>query len=197
MHVRNERSTTMQLTKNRKTVASLAAAALVAVGGGTAVAASSGGSPAAENQAIVDDVAAQLGVDASKVTAALKTALANRVDAALSAGRITQAQADELKAQIEAGTVPFFAGAGRGHGPGGPGHFADLDAVASYLGVTVAQLRADLQSGKTLAEIATAAGKSVDGLVAALVAAEKQELDDAVAAGRLTDAQRDSIATDL
>lgn len=187
----------MQLTKNRKTVASLAAAALVAVGGGTAVAASSGGSPAAENQAIVDDVAAQLGVDASKVTAALKTALANRVDAALSAGRITQAQADELKAQIEAGTVPFFAGAGRGHGPGGPGHFADLDAVASYLGVTVAQLRADLQSGKTLAEIATAAGKSVDGLVAALVAAEKQELDDAVAAGRLTDAQRDSIATDL
>lgn len=188
----------MNVRLKRKTVASLGAAALIAAGGTTAVAAATGGSPAADNTTIIDDVAQQLGLDSSKVTAALKTALENRVDAALAAGQITQAQAEELKAQIEAGTVPFFAGAGRGgHGPGGPGHVAALADAAAYLGVTDAQLRTDLQAGKTLAQVATSAGKSVDGLVSALVAAEKQELDDAVAAGRLTAAQRDALAAGL
>ena len=43
--------------------------------------------------------------------------------------------------------------------------------------------------GTTLAAIAKAKGKTVDGLVAALVADEQKELDAAVQAGRLTDAQ--------
>jgi hypothetical protein len=78
----------------------------------------------------------------------------------------------------------------------GPGD--KLSAAAGYLGVTQAQLLTQLQSGKTLAQIANATqGKSAAGLVDALVAAEKKELADAVAAGRLTQAQADAIGAGL
>jgi hypothetical protein len=60
-----------------------------------------------------------------------------------------------------------------------------LLAVASgYLGIPVGQLRGDLASGKTLAQIADATpGKSEAGLVSSLMAAGKQRLQSA--AGRL------------
>jgi hypothetical protein len=74
----------------------------------------------------------------------------------------------------------------------GPGD--DLAAAAAYLGTTTSDLLTQLQSGKTLAQIA---GSKTSGLIAALVAHEKQELQDAVTAGRLTQAQADQIAADL
>jgi hypothetical protein len=54
----------------------------------------------------------------------------------------------------------------------GPGHrFPGLEAAATYLGTTPDELRNQLQSGKTLAQIANAtAGKSAQGLIDALVA---------------------------
>jgi hypothetical protein len=52
-----------------------------------------------------------------------------------------------------------------------------LDAASSYLGVPKSRLQLELQSGKSLAEIAKATpGKSEAGLVAALVAAVKTKL---------------------
>ncbi|MBA2298397.1 MAG: hypothetical protein H0W14_10215, partial [Actinobacteria bacterium] len=57
--------------------------------------------------------------------------------------------------------------------------------------------RTSLESGITLAQVAKEKGKSVDGLVAALVAAETKELDAAVTAGHLTKAQRDQIVSGL
>jgi hypothetical protein len=72
-----------------------------------------------------------------------------------------------------------------------------LAAAASYLGTTDRALADSLRGGKTLAQLAREKGKSVDGLVAALVADEKKELAAAVAAGRLTDAQRDEMEQGL
>lgn len=73
-----------------------------------------------------------------------------------------------------------------------------LNVVTGYLGVTSAQLRADLKSGKTLAQIADATpGKSAAGLVQALTAAAKARLDKAVAAGRLTPAQEQLVLAKL
>ena len=80
---------------------------------------------------------------------------------------------------------------------GGPGHgFGHLEAAAAYLGLTEAELRTQLESGKTMADVAKAQSKTADGLVAALVADEKKELDAAVAAGRLTHAQADAMLAD-
>ena len=135
------------------------------------------------------------------LVAAEKTELA----AAVTAGEITQAQADQmtttLKAHVTAevnGTRPA-RGAG---GPGGPGHGPgggdELTAAAKYLGVTEAALTTQLEAGKTLAQVATAtSGKSTAGLIDALVAAEKVELAAAVTAGTITQAQSDQIATTL
>ena len=72
----------------------------------------------------------------------------------------------------------------RGHGFGHFKHFAaKLDDAAAYLGLTAAQLRAELESGKTLAQIATAQGKTAAGLIQAMYDAQKKDLNAAVASG--------------
>ena len=63
--------------------------------------------------------------------------------------------------------------------------------------MTQAELRTAQESGKTLAAIAKEKGKTVDGLVDAMVAAVTKDVNAAVTAGKLTDAQRDSILSDL
>jgi hypothetical protein len=163
-------------------------------GGGAAIAATTASSPQEESKAVVEDAAKQLGVTPSKLSSALKQALENRVDAAVADGRLTKEQGDALKARIEADDYPMLGGFGLGH-HGGPGlrTFGHLDAAASYLGLTEAELATELAGGKTLADLAKAKGKAVDGLVAALVADERQELDAAVAAGRITKAQADEL----
>jgi len=61
-----------------------------------------------------------------------------------------------------------------------------LRASAAYLGLTAEQLKTELRSGKTLAQIATAQGKAVAGLKQAIQTAVKARLDKAVAAGRIS-----------
>ena len=184
------------MKNNRMKVAGATAAVAALVGGGAAIAADRL-TPKQESDAVVADAAKQLGVDPAKLNAALKQALENRVDAAVAAGRITKAQGDEMKARIAAGEVPLI-GVGPGHGPHGPGHhFADLDAAASYLGVTEAALRTSLNDGSTLADVAKEKGKSVAGLKAALVATAKADIAQAVKDGKLTEAQQTEILAGL
>jgi len=188
----------------RKTVAA-ALVGLVVLGGGAAVAATQLDSPTARSQAIISDAAGQLGVSPDKLSSALQKALEDQLQADVTAGRLTQAQADAAKQRIESGNYPLLGtfGGGFGHGGrgfGGFGHFGlvgDLSAAATYLGVTTDQLQTDLQGGKTLAQVATAQGKTTDGLVGALVAAAKAKLDAAVTAGRLTAAQESTIVASL
>ena len=62
-----------------------------------------------------------------------------------------------------------------------------VKAAVDYLGIDRKTLRADLQSGQTLAQIANAQpGKSVTGLEQAITTAVKTKLDARVAAGKLT-----------
>jgi hypothetical protein len=99
----------------------------------------------------------------------------------------------------------FFGGPGM-FGGGGPGGFglrprggggllgADvLTPAASYLGISASDLASDLKSGKTLAQEATAKGKTASGLIDAIVAAEKKVLDAQVSAGWLTDTQETNV----
>jgi hypothetical protein len=181
-----------------------AAAALAVVGAGGAIAATKLNSPREESQAVLDDAAQQLGVQPSELSAALKKALSNRVDQAVKDGRLTKAEGDALKARINSGDFPLFGvprGPGFRHGGPGPfglfGHDEGLSTAADYLGITAAQLRAQLNSGKTLAQVAKDRNKSVDGLIDKLVASKKERIEAAVKAGRLTRAQADEIEADL
>jgi hypothetical protein len=184
----------------RRKVIAGAAAALAVGGAGAGVAATklAANSPSEESKAIVNDAAKNLGVEPSKLSAALKKAYEDRIDAAVAAGRLTKAQGDELKQRIESDDFPLLGPPGFGHGPGGlHGFLHGLDAAASYLGLTEAQLQSRLESGKTLAEIAKAQGKSVDGLEAAMIKDATAKLDAAVKAGRLTSAEEQHILADL
>lgn len=183
----------------RRTVIAGAAAALAVGGAGAGVAATKlTGSPSEESKAIVNDAAKTLGVEPGKLSAALKQAFENRIDAAVAAGRLTKQQGDELKQRIESGDFPLFGPPAFGHGFGAPHpFFHGLDAAASYLGLTEAQLHSRIESGKTLAEIAKAQGKSVDGLKDAMVKDAKTHLDAAVKAGRLSSAEEQRVLAGL
>ena len=100
---------------------------------------------------------------------------------------LTQAATTEITTLVDKqNPIP----AGVPGGPGGRGFHvegAPLAAAATYLGTTEADLRTKLQGGQTLAQIAAAtAGKSRDGLIAALVTDENAKIDAAQTAGRIT-----------
>jgi hypothetical protein len=69
-----------------------------------------------------------------------------------------------------------------------------VQAVASYLGLSQADLLSQLRSGKTLAAIAAARGKSVAGLKDAILTAGTKEID---ASTWLTAAQKATLVSDL
>jgi hypothetical protein len=80
-------------------------------------------------------------------------------------------------------------------GPAARGDFAA--AVASYLGITKAELETARDNGTSLAQLAANQGKSVSGLKDAIYADAKAHLDKAVTAGKLTAAQEKTMLSDL
>jgi len=171
---------------------------LSVVGVGGAIAATKL-TPKQESEAVIDDAAKQLGVDPADLSNALKQALKNRVDAAVKDGRLTKQTGDAMKKRIDAGGVPLFGLGPRFDREHGRGFFfhGKLEAAATYLGMSEEQLRDALSNGKTLAQVARGHGKSVDGLVDAMLANVQQKLDDAVKAGRLTNAERNDMVAGL
>lgn len=74
-------------------------------------------------------------------------------------------------------------------GPKRPGSIA-----AEYLGISPATLQADLQAGRSLAQVADASkGRSAIGLIGAIVAAKREVLAEAVASHRITQARANEI----
>jgi len=61
-----------------------------------------------------------------------------------------------------------------GNGLGNKGSY--FTAAATYIGITEAQLRTELGTDKSLADVAVAHGKTRDGLIAALTAAQQQNI---------------------
>ena len=98
--------------------AAIGAVGLAALGGGVPQSRRprSGDSPAAQNQAIAADAAGQLGVSATDLTAAIKKAMVDQVEAQVTAGTLTKAQATAIEARLARSDAPLFA---LGAGPGG------------------------------------------------------------------------------
>jgi len=185
------------MEQNVKRRMAAGAVALVAIAGGGGAIAASQLSPQQESQTVLNDAANQLGVTPNELSAALKSAIEKRIDAAVAAGRLTKEQGDALKQRVESGEFPLF---GFGTGPGTFEHhelFRGLDAAAAYLSLSEDELRTQLQNGKTLADIAKAQDKTVDGLVQALVADARTHLDEAVKEGHLTQAQAHEMLSNL
>ena len=190
----------------RTRIAALTAAgALVAAGTGVAVATTSSDDPKQREQAVLTDAAKRLDVEPSELRDALANAEDAQLDADVKAGRLTQEQADAIK-QKRAGSGTVL-GVGPGGPPdglffrhrGGPGEVHGpgelIDAAAKALGISREELFQRMRDGKSLSEIAKAEGKSIDDVKAAVKAAMKTQLDEAVKAGKLTQQQADDIAS--
>ncbi len=139
------------------------------------------------------------GKSADGLIDALAAAVQKNIAADVSSGRLTQSQADQILSNLKQHITARVNSTGP---PGGPhdrgGAHDGLDAAATYLGLSESDLRTQLQSGKTLGEVADAtSGKSKAGLIAALVADEKSHLAQAVKDGRLTESQADSMAANI
>ncbi len=135
------------------------------------------------------------GKSVSGLQAALLASVKARLDKAVAAGRITAAQEQQRLAAAQTRIAQLVARplkvgnakaakAARG---------VLLRAAATYLGLQPQALRQQLRSGSSLSQIATAQGKSVSGLQAAMLAAVKAKLDRQVAAGRLTATQEQRL----
>jgi len=207
--------------KRARIIAASGVVAALAIGAGTAYSAShtSGGG------SFLNDFARHLGVSPSKVQAAWLATIKDRLDQAVKDGHLTKEQEATILAHLKQ-RQPFmlpgpFGGFPPGHmrhdgdhgpppwaGPstgGRPEHgpflpqpgFGPFGGAATYLGVSVTDLFTELRSGKTLAQIATAKGKSVSGLEATMLKAPTAELDKAVSQGRLTKSQARAIEARL
>ncbi len=94
-------------------------------------------------------------------------------------------------AQNTAGGGPCGMAAGNMMRRGAPGWAGQPDEVATLLGMTADEIRAERQAGRSLAQIAAAKGISEETLVETILDARKADLAQLVADGKLTQAQMD------
>lgn len=154
----------------------------------------------------ITQLATNLGVDVATLKAAIATTNGDELKKAVAAGTITQAQADKIAAALPGDT--FFFGAHGSKTPGNPavpgkggpffGAITDVEgSVATFLGVTPAQLKTELQGGKSLADVATAHEKTRDDLKTYLTTQANAQIERAVSDGKLAQAQADMIKSAL
>ncbi len=144
------------------------------------------------------------------IVATAAVALLAGAGAAFAAMKLVSSHSSTPPVPVRVGAGGFGLGGrlgGRGFGGGvdgegghpqrgfGFGSFsaAALAPLTSYLGISGSTLQAKLGTGETLAQIAKAQGKSVAGLVTAMLARRKRQLEQEVSSGRLTAAQEQRI----
>jgi hypothetical protein len=147
-------------------------------------------------------VAEAKGVDVQQVIDAVVAYDTADIDAAVTAGTMTQAQADERLANLTQHVTDEVNGVAGDHGPRGHGRghgmsTSDITDAAKVLGMTDAELKAELEAGKSVADVAEAKGVDLQGIIDAMVAADTAKTEAAVTAGTMTQAQADERLANL
>ncbi len=152
--------------------------------------------------------ASRLGVSSDQVKEAYSGAYSDTLDQAVKDGKITQAQADQIKKDLanrmSQGDIPGFFGPGgfdhKGFGPRGFGRGMrgfmggiSLASFAKALNMTETDLASALQSGKSIADVAKEQNVDLAQVKTSVLADLKAALDQAVTNGRLTQTQADNI----
>jgi lambda repressor-like predicted transcriptional regulator len=156
------------------------------------------------------DLAKDRGKSVDGLEQALRDEIRKAADRAVDDGVLSDEEADRFVERLSAGVDALVEGSGRpglGFGPrlrppgplgkgifphAFPG-FGFIDAAAGYLGMDGADVRAALDDGSSLAELAKRRGKSVDGLERALRDEIRKRADRAVEDGVLTRKQADAV----
>ena len=112
------------------------------------------------------------------------------------AGTITQAQADAVKDALSTARPAFPGGGRKPEGRFGGPLGKDPAKIAAALGMTEAELKAGLVSGKTLAQLATEHGKDPAAVAQIIIDDVNARIDAALSAGRIDQAQADQMKAD-
>jgi hypothetical protein len=131
------------------------------------------------------------------VDAVISTLVADEnaeIDAAVSGGHLTQAQAAQMKTQTTQRVSALVNGTAPAHGPGSPRgadglQGEDAAIAAGAIGVTTTQLQTELSAGKTIAAVAREHGVAAGTVISAWAASENAEIDARVSSGQITAAQ--------
>jgi DNA-binding NarL/FixJ family response regulator len=174
-----------------------------------------------ERQALITQLSAEGATFASVITAngktvaevkaAAKETLTTRITDAVSKGRLTQAEADTMLAGLDAALDKTLNGglpealANRGRGDNNRAETliglratgALIEETAKQTGLTQREVLQELRDGKTLSQIAQSKSIDAKAIVAATVTTVTEQINQAVKAGRLTQAQADETLKTL
>ncbi|ASS74583.1 hypothetical protein CIG75_05965 [Tumebacillus algifaecis] len=146
-------------------------------------------------------IAKEKGITEAKLIEFLKTQQQKQIDQLLADGKITQEQADEMKARMTDEHLQEMVnnakiGGHMGHREKGgiamSGAF-DGAELTKFLGLSEEEFRTALEAGKTLAQIATDKGISEEKLIDFLQAQHQKQIDQLLADGKITQAQADEM----
>lgn len=122
--------------------------------------------------ASLTEIATANGSSEQAVIDAAVAQLETKLNESVTSGKITEAQKTERvsNAKTEAPTLMNQKGVvgDKGPGRGGRGQHLLVQATADVTGLTVEQVKAEVQAGKTLEQVAQANGKTVDDIIANL-----------------------------
>lgn len=148
------------------------------------------GKAAAEDcyQSFVVKLSENLGVDKDKVTKALDTTKKQMLEEAVQQGKLTRAQADKI-----ASKPGIFCSDRPGPKPEFHKHGYRLESMASILGITTDQLKAELKAGKTLQRIITEHGMTTEQFKKKMLDLKKEKINSHVKEGKITQEQANTI----
>jgi polyhydroxyalkanoate synthesis regulator phasin len=185
-------------------IAAVVAVLGMVVLGAAAYAQDDEGSPFDFGARFREAVAKALGITVDEYDAAVKQAHEQVLDEAVSEGKLTEEQAERMRERME--QHPGAWGRGKGlkapHGEGlkaprggfgGRMGGAPLGMVAEQLGMTAEDLMAEIQAGKSIAQVAEEQGVDVGEIVAAYMEQLEERLGQAVENGKITQEQADSM----
>jgi hypothetical protein len=143
---------------------------------------------------LLQRVADKLGIDVATLRGAVKDSALEMVDEALADGRITEQQAERARERIEAGKPLHLTPRERAQLWA---RHAIVESAAGALGITPDELRGELRSGKSIADVADERGVSLDDVKTPITSDMQAKLDQAVANNRITQQQADDAMTKL
>lgn len=135
-----------------------------------------------------------LGISVDEYDAAVDKAEQQVIDQAVSEGRLTEEQAQELQSRLDRAVTGAGLGKAFGKMDKGMGHISGVSlrsVAAEKLGMELEDLLTELENGKTIAALAEEKGVDTQTIVDAYLAQVKEKLDEKVAGGDITQEQAD------
>ncbi|GMA51011.1 hypothetical protein GCM10025857_23680 [Alicyclobacillus contaminans] len=147
----------------------------------------------------IAQIAESKGISEDTLISDLKADLQSKLDQAVQSGKLTSAQEQKILSNFDAQEKKFVEQKGgvAAKNSGQRMAFNALSELTSILNIDQATLKADLQAGQSIAQIAESKGISEDTLISDLQADLQSKLDQAVQSGKLTSTAEQKILSNF